>query len=764
MSTNPNDITVEIIQNSPVFLAPTEAAQAPIDVTGRTLLDGISSINRAVERDFLSFRTGDVTVTFRNQDGYFTNLFGLITPATRWQLRLTRRNITQFRGVILGQGSITFNVKDKTVEVTAYGMSRILDDSPADGVKRTFSALTLGAALNAGSTNVTLSSTTGLLPRDVLHLVSADQASSEDVTIKRIASATLAISVAATSNTYSSGDVVTPTTPYYRLKSISSLVSLLFAAAGSPVAEFLTTRSQFGKIGPTPLSPGGLSGTLAFVSGGCERTVGGVKRIYAILDTDGSYYQPCSDPSGDWTREDTTLRPWIDWSRYRTQAQGAPSLILRQPDVVGTANRDAHAMAVDDRLAGSKVLYSINGGNLTKNTSTDGTTWGGWVAGLAVLAGSGTDPVSGCEFDQVRGGLHATRGDVLTPAYRSAWYDVGTDTWTTISNDPTNVYFGHRYIPEKDYTLCLYGDFALGLVSTIAAFRGTSLLWSRTIPKINVSGNVVSGSTPMLPYHSPTHGARYINGTIYIPVFSDKSVQLLWSDDDFVTYSIKSIGLVNYSVRNIHPARVNDALYFWGYTTIGKVAASAADKDYQIAAPFYAGTVYYADFAKKSVAAALSELAQVANAIAYVDDEMQGHFVARDLFANPNPDALDAILKDRTDTPIWEETKQYAIVTGSDINGLALEEGAGNVSFAGDALSISSDLLPNQAFAAALASNYAAFYAKNRQMTEGTIRDADSVPLLPLDRKTVGAQRFMVYEADVDLASDEIPVTLLEDV
>jgi hypothetical protein len=180
------DFRVEILQYKPGAAAP---LPAPLDITEYAKLDGLGSINRAVERDLLSFKTGDATLKFRNFKGFFDDLFAFFGPTDRWQLRLFRRNEIQFWGILLGAGSIKFDRKAREVEMTAYGLTRHLQDTSAESVQRTFAASIYPTiAINPGNTTLTLNDTTGLLPGDTLHITS--ETAAEDYVVKRVISAT----------------------------------------------------------------------------------------------------------------------------------------------------------------------------------------------------------------------------------------------------------------------------------------------------------------------------------------------------------------------------------------------------------------------------------------------------------------------------------------------------------------------------------------------------------------------------------------------
>jgi len=757
MSTHPADFRVEIIPCRPA----TETA-VPIDVTAYCHREGFGSVNRALERDLLSFKTGDMTLTMRNADGYFDDLFHFFLPTDQWSLRVYRRGDVQFWGVVIGKGSITFDRKAEECEITAYGLTKILDETSADGVSRGIADMTVTTA-TAAATTMTLNTTAGLLTGDVLHVT--NNLVSEDVTVKYVASATVVNLVAALSNTYASGSPVVLTTQFYRYKTVEFLVRELFAAASIPVADLRLTDSQFRSAAPTPFSHGNLGTARVLLSGGCER----LGRIYANLDTLGPYYQTLGEPDSDWTNEDATSRPWIDWSRYRKQSEGAPDVILRAPDIIGTAYSEAFGLGVDNRTATKKLYRCRNSATniiLEETTSADGTTWAAWATtSTFAFAGGSSTTGTGAEFDPVRNMVYVHVWDIAGAGYvlYSYVYDVAGASWTTISGGASPGYYGFRYVPEDDYTLAVYGTM-LTAPTAIAAFRGSAVLWSRTLPTFleNINSTtqdsiLPTGATTLGNIHALTHGARWINGAVYMIGFRDSEVYILWSRDAFVTVSYSSIGEPGQATGAAIPSRVNGAYYFWLYAI---ASPTAAEKKYYIAAPFFAGVVDYADFEDSSVADALKKLSVLVNAVFWVDDDLQGHFVARDLY-DPGQvvDVGDRVME-KSETLVWDETAQFATASGGGV-----EATSGDDSFSSEGIELSTDLLPNEAYAQALADDYYSFYSQHRKSADVSIHDVDGRIFQPLDRITLGGpERFLVYESDHNLTDDTVNMTLLEDV
>jgi hypothetical protein len=747
---------------SPILGAPPSAI--PLDITSKVIRQGFGSINRAMERDLLSFKTGDLTLTARNTDGYFDDLFAFFGSTDIWSLRIQRRGTVQFWGCLIGKGSITFDRKAKTCQVTAYGLTKLLDMTSAETIARTVAAMTVTSAAG-GATSITLNSTSGLLSGDVLHVT--DHNNSEDITVKQVTSATVATLNAALTNSYAAGTAVTLSTPFYRFKSVSYLVNALFTAAGIGVSEFLLSNSQFSRLAPTPVNLSGLSTfSGSDPSVGDQVTTNPCERNGVIFETfggDGTYYQP--SPDAAWVKDDATLRSWVDWSRYYTQAETGPSIILRDADTIEAFDAGSHKSGWDYRPA-TKTQYQVDRANqrILSRTSTDGTTWTGFgiLIGAGLIATMSPDGAQecGCELDTSRGLLYFWSGSTFAGNPVFGTYDLGSTVQTSLrqSGDTNNAnrYGGMVYVPELD---CIIGLRSLAANGTgakmygtqfhIVAYRGNTLLWERAFPDCLVAD--YAGGPPGVYYNYPTSSLRYVNGGLYVPVVSDGKAQLVVSFDQFQTYTMRALTSPGVGAR------------IFGARVAGMYRISCWDGTLQsgkfIGAPFYAGVVEYADFTGMSIADALKKLSVLTNALFYIDDDLQGHFVARDLY---DPGAVLDIsdrVKEEQDDFLWDETAEYVTVSGNSIKATA-----GDAGFATEGITLATDFLPTEAFAQALADSYYGFYSNARQQRILTVRDKDGTVFRPLNRVTPdSAIRYLVYESDHSLTDDEITVTLLED-
>jgi hypothetical protein len=751
----------EIIKAPPTPLA--GQGPAPIDVAEHITRDGWGSINRAVERDLLSFRTGDMTLTFDNPDRYFDDLFSDLNPTDRWTLRVHRDAKLMFQGVILGMGSILFDRKLDNCELTAYGPTRILEDTSAESVTRTFGALTVTTA-TSGTDTLTINDTSGLLTSDQLHIT--DHVEKEDVTVLRVLTSTTVKLTANLQNTYASGSPVTMETPFYRYKSIEFLVAALFSAASIPVAELRLSGSQFSRLAPTGVNLGGLDLTQQDFRTGMGEKDG---KVFVTLQGGSTYSQV--DPDDAWTTEDATSRSYADWSKYFVQDSAPPNPIVRGP----TQNESGAGASLNVDWATGWDYNPATG------VGTESTNWfinfGVLVGGLSALWEAITDdgdtytavaPATSHQLPAGNQRLAGTTNAAWTVEYDSTrsiclvgWRDTdgnnyfyqftpATNAWVdaTQGDDTTHGYYGHVFVPELDAILCLrVEDNPYGPAFEICAFRGTTRLWKKPFPSCYV---VAQESGASHPGFWPTRTLRYVNGSLYCVAVSDGAVQLIRTDDTFDTFVMRKLfdntkDTTAGAMRHGSQYRVN-------------VYDGTEPRGYLVAAPFYAGVIDYADHAGISIAEALQNLAEISNAVFWLDDNLQGHFVARDLIPTGVVREIDDLVMEREDLLHWDEIKQ-----GVTVDGGGEEETSGVVSADSESLSVSSDLVPNAAFAQALADGLLEFYSKRRRAVEVLLLNSDADIYYPYQRVMLDGNRWIVSpESNQDAPNDEVWLKLLE--
>ena len=747
----------EILKHAP-YTAPPPGV-SPLDVTDRLILDGLGSVNRAIERDLLSFRTGDLTVRLANEDGFFDDLFAFFTTTDRWQFRLTRGTATLFQGVLLGIDGITFDRLDKEVELTAYGLAKVLDETDAGAVGRDIGEINLSSGVNPSDTTLTLTpSTNGLLAGDVLHL--NDQQGSEDVTVKTVVSGTQVTLAAGTAGGYVANETeLTIPKPFYRYKDVEFLVRAIFAAAAVPVVEFNIDSPLLARLVPARVNSNKLAEQGIWASP-AERNA----RAYVTVEANGTYYT--TTPDAEWQKEDSNFKPWIDWSRYYKETDAAPGTSIRfmsdLPEIgAGTGQLRPGICGFDFRSSPKRIYYILRSlgtadPDLHTDTTNDGTTWigPGTAATLPDMATKdiGSQVLRHCEYDHVRDAVYATwQATDLTQFSR--YYDVGSTTWSDLrqSDDVSagKYYYAPVFCEDLDCVLMLRGTFPnISTEFEIAAFRGTQRLWVRPFPRFYVDDT--THTTQALLF--PTESLRYVNGELVCLVQNDGKTQLVRSKDQFLTYEIGDVGEAEHTL--LLGGRALGA--YW--MAASKKPSALTERAVLRAGPLRDALIDFADFDGQAAGQAQANLASMVNAVFWIDDEGGGHFVARDLI--PAGDVLeigDRILED-SGTAIWDEVRQYVEVSGSGATGTA-----GDKDFISEGFSLSAPFVPNEAFAQVVAAAMLAFIGARRASREVRVWDADGHVYRPMDRVTIDGIRWVVYESEHEIADEEWTLTLLQD-
>ena len=771
MSNHPADFRVEILKARPQGIPTFELGPVPVgeivDVTDFTDIDSISSVNRATERDLLSFKTGDMTIGFLNHTRLFDDIFSTFGQNDIWGLHIFRRGELQFYGVIYGVGSIQFNRFERTVELTIYGLTKLLDMMSAEIVNRGVGQpghYQLNGAHGANSTTLNLTpAVTDLRSGDILHLT--NQVVAEDVTIKQQTGATTVLIEAPTVNAYASGVPVTLTTPYYRYQTIAFLVQKLCEHAGVALAELKLSNTQFNRLAPTPVNISGLADLSKDGRRGLVQK-GGV-RVQSIAG-DKTYSQATPDAAFVADGGGSNQAGWYDWSKYYVEGSDEPPVHLRDPGAAALGDPDGetavggmffkHASGADFVTSPTKTVYSINvapsPAQLSKNTSTDGTTWSGTSAVANLPAGASPSDAS-CgspcvEYDPVRNIVICSWADFARTNCYLYYWDVANAAWVNMKpagDTALTGYFGPVYCADLDLILCMKStQGTLGPDFTICAFRGALKLWERPFPSVSLNRNPATNIRTFYP----TRTIRSVGGRLYGICVTDGAVQIFNSGDQFQTYEISKV-YNSPSLQHMVAARINGAYCFHAYN--GNVPRGHA-----ISAAFYAGVVDYADFAGVSIAEALKRLAILCNALFWVDDNLQAHFVARDYFDPGAVTEIGDLVLEESSQLVWDQVSRYAKVSGN-----GFEATAGDAGFASEGIDLEVPYLPNGACAQALADLYYSFYSAVRRYIEGSIVDFDGRIFQPLERVAYNGLRWLVYESDHNLTDDEVSLTLLED-
>ena len=698
------------------------------DITDRVSLDGLSRLTLAVERNLHAFRAGDLSLTLDDGDGFFSGLFDGIDTSDRWRLRAERDGVLHFSGTIVPIDSIHFDRKEHLVEVTAMDLSKALEDIPADTVSRSVS-LALTATASAGTNTLTLASTASLYAGDEIHL-SASGFNPETVEIALVLSATQVQLTQNLANTFGTAAILSLATPFHRHKTPEWLINSLLDEAGSVIA---------GRV----LRLDGPTGRVPIFSDQSTNRLDQTTVPTSLLQKDGNEFAGFAatsfeqaGPADDWTSV-ATPRNWIDWTPYRTQAQGEPATHANSP----SGDPDLYGV---DFTPGALVAYFVTclGGtprllHLYKYTSADGLTWTGpTLHALLKTLGVGFSWVGWAgDYDSTRNRYYyAGKGDDGTLEY--GYYDIAAAAKTVLS--AAEYVTAIRYSAEADAVL---------------AFNLTS--WKveqwRDAAKIQESPAFSHSGAPTIKQ------ARYLNGAWIMPGYALAVPTVFFSDDGMVSFiQIPLSEAITVSAGSGLKATIVD-----GQSRIACTAMPGQGDQqtkFYVGSPAFSGVVPYADFEGQSVANALDDLAILLNGVFFVDVQGVAYFVLRDLDSGSPVATLDDLVLEREEDPIWVETYDYVAVSVG--NG---EAGAGVKTSTSRNLEVDIQLAVSLGVGTAAAFYLLSFYEKRRRVARVTLEDRGEVYRL-LDPVSLDGISWIIYSVERDLGTYEVSAELLEKV
>jgi hypothetical protein len=705
------------------------------DVTEAADLESLSRIQLTIERNLHDFRSGDMAVTFDDGDGFFSTLFNDLHPEDRWRLNVDRDHVRHFTGVIPGIDSVSFDRKQRLCTVTALDLSKLLEDVSAETVARPEDVYALGANIAVSNTTITLNSTAGLFNGDRISVT--EEGTSEEFTISLITSGTVVEVTQAAANAFTAvGATVLLTSKFFRLKTPDFLVNALLDACGD-----LVSGRSVSAPAPFPGSPifseqstGGLPSTAvpnAFLQKSAKHFVRVGSAVFDQLTPDANWASAGTD------------RQWIDWSPYRTQAEGEPATFATT-----TGSLEPEALGVDF-TPGALVLYrvAINPGDsrqviLNKYTSADGITW----AGPSLVSTLGDNLVLGLdmhfasgEYDPVRNRVYfAWDGDLGS---QFGYWDVsGAARIVLDSSEARNVAANGniRYSKEFD-ALVVYNS----AQKAIEVWRGTSILYT-------YSGGLAASWSPKQ--------TRYFNGVWYTVGYPLSIPTVLFSNDNFATVQEISLAPAPSSGGTTrHLTIVNGTIRV--VVNANPDGGGAARARYFVAAGSEDWTINYADFSGQSVINALDDIAIILNAVFWMDTDGVAHFAPRSLGSGGQPKEIDDLVSERSDEPVWLELYDYVEMTlpGGTV------AAAGQKTSTSRNLGVSVQLVDSETVALTIASYLLDFFSKRRQHTSVQMEDDGAVYGL-LDVVSLDGVTWLVYAVDRDLASYSISLDLVEKV
>jgi len=715
------------------------------DVTERVALDGISSITLAVERNLHEFRAGDITLTLDDGDGFFTDLFANLQTTDRWGLTIHRKGIPYFTGSIPPIDSIHFDKKQATVELTALDLSKLLEDTPAEMVARERSGFYLTATASSGTNALTLNTTVNLFNGDRLKLT--DDPNSEEVEIAIVGSATVVTLTQNLVATYTTATIVELATPFYRYKTPAFLIHALLDAVTSIISGRVVRIAGDTSVA-IPIfsdqSTNGLTST-EVPNAWTQKAL----KHFARVGT-ASFDQV--EPADPWISV-TPDRQWIDWTPYRTQAEGEPAMFATLPAAIVALGGDVETVPIEF-TSGALVAYFVQpilygGGTphiaveLWQWTSADGVTWsaGSLLATLDTVQTAlppGFYPTTmGCELDSNRNRVYFwwNSPNMLTGAF--GYYDVAGATVVPLAGSQ-RMTRGIRYSREYD-GIVAYNE----TQNRVEVWRDAAILFS-------YSGSLASSWRPKT--------TRFFNGAWYDVAYPLSIPSVFFSNDDLS--SVTQIILAGKPTSGTTDCRITIVN---GTVRVAVNAnsdpASTAQARFFIGASLFAGTIPYADFEGLSIINALDEMAVLLNAVFFVDPDGIAYFLLRTLDSGETKKAIDDLVLERREDPVWLEVYDYVEFKLPD----GSVASAGTKTSTSRNLTVQTQLVTSFSVGTAAALYLLDFYVVRRRMNSVALED-DETRYRLMDPVELDGIDWLVYSFQRDLATYELSMELLEKV
>ena len=698
------------------------------DLTDRLDRESLS-VSLAVERNLHAFTAGDLQVTLEDGDGVVSGLFDGITSADTWRVRLSRDGKPFFLGIAVATDGIGTDRKQFTMELMAVDLSKALDDLQAETVARPSTAYALTATAGSGTNLLTMNTTDNLYNGDQLRL--SLSLAIEEAEIALVLSATQVQLTENLTSSFTSASVVELLTPFYRFKTPEFLVDALLDSAATVISG-----RNVNLDGPPSRIP--------IFADQSTNLLDQVAVPTSLLQKDGKAFVGFAATSFEQATPDAawasvaTARNWIDWSPYRLQSEGEPATFADSP----AGNPDEYGV---DFTPGSLVAYFITspGGNprrleLQTYTSADGVTWAGpTLHVLLQTLGVGVAWVGWTgDYDPTRNRYYyAGRGDDGTLEF--GYYDLTGASKVVLS--AALHYIALRYSREADAMVALNAT-----ENRLEAWRDAAIIYQSPGYAIGIQAFGIKQ-------------ARYLDGQ-WIWTGIDAAIpSVFYSKDSLLT--VISIPLTSRlpsgSTTGQRASIVNGQ---FRVAINGMPSTGDAKAMYYVGAPFFAGVLPYADFSGMSVSEALDELAILMNGIFSVDREGVARFILRELDSGSASIALDDLVLERSDVPIWLETYDYVEVQTAD----GASGTAGQKTSISRNLEISTQIPISGGVATAVAHYLYDFFSKRRQAMDVELDDAEGLDLQLLDPVSLDGLDWQIYQVDRELADYRASAILIE--
>lgn len=692
---------------------------AEYDITSLTLQRGLETINQDLEEDLLQLKHGDVGITCRNADGFFSKLFQGAKRGDRWIISIESDEWKNWRklfsGVLDFPLSVRFDDKERRVSMQFYALSKLLEFSSAEAVKRLIVGIT--GTINSGSKVMSVTATSQLVSGDSITLQSAVQ--TETFIIESIVNATDLTVRTAAANTFSAA-VLMLDTPFYRSQSVSFLAKKLFALGGITDSVIDIGQALQSTPFPSSLNTSGLTGGLPAAV--LERSTN------IAVYQGGNRYDATSPSSGFGAPSVDTAK--IDWRPYKAT----------EPATLRAANVSDDGSRAPDYDTGDYFELRLN-----VNESLE--LWKNGSFALLVATG-GAPPNFSNRWDY---------GLDFNEATNEVWVSFSYMRFNNISDAATlaiaktNVY---STAPALLYQIDRGGRArnlaGLGLMAVLPYTVSLQIADSEFVPQDDQPVHLYSGSTLVRTIDQ-------VSGLILWTLREMGSFLLCLRQTTTTTSCViwdKSSGSLLAILDLVDSVSTRNLATVWndGGATDNYYVCYAAGTWFVISTVF-SGTIPYADFEGLSAAAALRELAVVSAAHFFVDNEGTGFIVGRKSSSLDSGDIRD--IPEPIGSPVrmlaseWMRTSVQ--VDAKDEAGKEISVIAGDRGDSALRLSVSIRIPMTTSLAGTIANAYWFYLSKLGEQREEMVRIPKDGPLELLGRVSRFGKIFRILRVSTDL-------------
>ena len=695
-------------------------------------------LNEETEADLLQFVYSDLDLRLMDDDGWASAMFRSARRGDVFEVVLERSrgdggSDRLFAGVV--DLPVKISKGERTVDVTVLSYAKLFELQSAESLQRSITGRT--GSVSSGTAVVTLSSTAGLAPGDVIALSGSG---SESHTILTVDSSTQVTTVDNWSATYSAA-AMTLETPYHRGKTLAELATMLSSLAGFKDVQ-VDLAAELARIPfPTSLNSSGLPGVAptTIVEKSSNLTVYSSGNKYSATSPSSGFTSGgAAAAQADWRPqlavEPASLQPWYANRIYDYTDAAHPYYWYRTNVSGGNVQVILTKNGVDVAVVDTFPYGYVSDGAL-RNAYLEVSPWGEvWISYVADWSAPYYDP----EAD-----LTVARTRYKTITLRCSTAGAVLSSWLT--------YGSMRHCAKVDR-----------MAFFPIAEAGKS---EPTDPPVTA---LILLSTPLALYDHGTQAASLERAdylvmdtfrafsTFFACVSSSgsRTAVVLWNQADGTLAATHTI-VARSTATNI-------ATTFRGALTADEYDGYAGGVWFSISTRV-SGVIPYADFTGLSAAAAMKELAIAAGAHFWVDDYRVVYIVARGsatLTSREPADISDPL--DCDERPVWEWLRRSVVVSAKTEDGRDIEAVAGDSGDSASRLSISPQLPMTEGLASALANAHVAFLSPERVQLDEKHDEPTGGFLRLLGAARRDGKTYQVLRVETNYTDEEQTVQLVE--